>query len=82
MPYIFTGWGWLALLTVVFLLGFWRKAFFIQALAMGGLVYVGSFVVIGIACDFRYQYFGVLAGASGAMILIGQSLERLSTRNR
>lgn len=77
MPYIFTGWFWLALLALFFFLGFRRKICFIHALAIGGLVYVGSFVVVGLACDFRYQYFGVVAAMSGALILVGQSLNRL-----
>lgn len=80
MPYLFTGWIWIVALIVVFFLGLFRKLLFVQVLAVGGLVYVGSFMLIGIACDFRYLYFGTLASATGMLVLVGHALEHSGRR--
>ena len=66
----FTGWIWLAVLCVVFILGCRNKNSLAISISVGGLVYSGSFAVVGIACDFRYQYFGVVGGMLGLLSLL------------
>ncbi len=65
----FSGWPYALLLVGVLVVGLRTRNATASSLALAGLVYVGSFLVVGLACDFRYQYFGVAAAMLAALAL-------------
>ena len=65
----FTGWPYALLLVAALSLGLQRRNALASSLALAGLLYVASFVVAGLACDFRYQYFGVAASLFAGLAL-------------
>lgn len=65
----FSGWPYALLLVAVLAAGLRTRNATASSLALAGLAYVGSFLVVGLACDFRYQYFGVAAAMLAALAL-------------
>jgi hypothetical protein len=65
---------WLAICIAAAAVGWRRRGTAAGAFAIGvggtGALYILSFAVLGVASDFRYGYFGVLAGIAGATALI------------
>jgi len=52
----------------------WRRrthahAAFACALTVSAIVYLGTYCLVGVAADYRYGYFAVLAGLAGAATL-------------
>lgn len=78
----YTGWLWLALLMTVLVVGLLMRNMFAVGLSLGGLLYSGSFMVIGLACDFRYQYFGVVASMLGMLAIFVDLISKISTADR
>jgi hypothetical protein len=65
----FSGWPYILLLLATLALGLHRRDALATSLALAGLLYVGSFIVAGMACDFRYLYFGVAASMLAGLVL-------------
>jgi len=53
---LFRHWVWALLLTAATALHFWRGAAVLGWLGVGTLAFAASYLVISIACDFRYIY--------------------------
>ena len=64
---------WLAVCAVVFVLGWRKRDTAAGAFAVGAcgsaIVYMLTFTVVGVASDFRYAYWAVLAGLAGAVVV-------------
>jgi hypothetical protein len=62
-------------LVCLILCGFaWRRretaeGTFVFAVCGSAAVYVASFFVVGVASDFRYGYWAVLAGIAGGIVI-------------
>jgi peptidoglycan/LPS O-acetylase OafA/YrhL len=70
---LFRAGTWLLLCAVVCGFGWrWRETT-AGAFALGvcgsAVVYLASFLAVGVASDFRYAYWAVLAGLAGAVIM-------------
>jgi hypothetical protein len=68
----FSGWIWLLILLVIFPVALLTKNYFAMAISAGGALYAISFILIGMACDFRYQYFAVVAAMFGSLSIMCQ----------
>jgi hypothetical protein len=69
---------WLALCTALCALAWLRRDTPVGAFVMGvsgsAVVYVATYVPFGVAADFRYAYFAVLAGLTSAVLLAPRML--------
>jgi hypothetical protein len=70
---LFRAGTWL-LLNIGLCLLAWRRrdtasGAFVLGISGAAVVYIMTFLTVGVATDFRYAYFGVLAGISGAVAL-------------
>jgi hypothetical protein len=77
---LFSAGLWLAMATVVGAFG-WRSrgtpsGAFAVSVAACGAIYVLTYVVFGVATDFRYSYWCVLASLAGVMALIAAQQDR------
>ncbi|GAA5180690.1 hypothetical protein GCM10025771_25800 [Niveibacterium umoris] len=66
----FNGYLWAAGLLLVLVAGLWRRNALAIALALAASAHVASFLVIGVACDFRYIYFAVASVWAGVLALL------------
>ena len=55
-------------------------AAFVLGVCGSAVVYTGSFLFVGVATDFRYHYWAVLAGLTGIIVAVRQRTRRLNTR--
>lgn len=70
----FTGWLWLIINIVLLLSTPFLKSKTIFCLTLCGVLYSGIFILVGVACDFRYQYFSVLCAILGCLELMASKL--------
>lgn len=67
---------WLLLCAIVFAFGWRRRATpegaYAVCVCSSAIVYVMTFAVVGVASDFRYAYWAVLAAITGAGILLSR----------
>lgn len=75
---IFSGWPWMTILVIALLIGQARKDALLVALSVGGLLYALSFLVVSVACDFRYIYFAVATSMVCALLIAANTLQRRS----
>lgn len=66
--WLFTGWIWLLICFALIFASYFKKNMIVGCIASAGALYTLSFLLVGIACDFRYQYFTVVAGMVGTLI--------------
>jgi peptidoglycan/LPS O-acetylase OafA/YrhL len=64
---------WLALCAVVCFAGWRRRDTAAGAFAIGAggsaVIYVLTFAAVGVASDFRYAYWALVAGLAGAVVI-------------
>jgi hypothetical protein len=69
---LFRAGAWLLVCIIVCGFAWWRRATPEGAFAIGtcgsAAVYVLSFLAVGVASDFRYAYWAVLAGIAGGVV--------------
>lgn len=73
--YWFAGGIWFLLGIVVCGVSAYRRDVLTTILSASGLTFTASYLLVGIACDFRYQYFGVLSTIVG-MLMLAASFNR------
>lgn len=59
--FLFRGWFWVALCSVLFVVGLARRRPKVMLVTASGLMYATSFFVFAPSCDFRFLYWPVLA---------------------
>lgn len=71
-------------LTIFLIYRDWRRHSLMIAIQLVGLAYAASYLLVGIACDFRYTYLSTLASLFGvAYVLVGGfGAPALSRRDR
>jgi hypothetical protein len=79
--------SWLVLCVALCTLG-WRRretpaGAFIAAICGSGALFIASYFFLGVASDYRYSYWAVLAGVAGGVVLIAEFFTReLSSEGR
>jgi peptidoglycan/LPS O-acetylase OafA/YrhL len=68
---------WLALCVLLCALGWRRRGSAAGAFALGvcgsAVIYVMSFLIVGVASDYRYAYWAVLAAIAGTVVLLARA---------
>ena len=70
--FLFNGLAFLIVGACVAIVGFFWGESLLASLCASGLLFTLSYLIIGVACDFRYQYFGTLSAMIGALTLLAR----------
>ena len=78
--WVFKPGTWLPLCAALAVLG-WRRrdtpeGAFVLGVCGSGAVYVATYFFVGVASDFRYSYWTVLAGIAGCVVLLPRTIAR------
>jgi hypothetical protein len=82
--WIFKPATWLLLCTVL-VLGTWRlreapEGAFVFGVCGSAIIYVETYAVVGLASDYRYAYWAVLAAIAGSVVLLAGIIGRRSSQ--
>lgn len=67
---LFTGWLWLILCIGILVFSILKRSSLLFCLGICGVGYSILFLLVGVACDFRYQYFTVECAFVGLLYLL------------
>lgn len=68
--FLFTGWLWFILCICMVVFSIPKKSALLFCLGICGVGYTVLFLLVGVACDFRYQYFTVECALIGILYLL------------
>jgi hypothetical protein len=77
--FLFRGWFWTLAITItaIIALGHYRERTLAFWTAISGLAYAAAYLVVGVACDFRFLYWTVIAVFAALLLLLADANEHV-----